>query len=131
MDFSACYPWDMRIIFAFLAALCLGSGSVQAGDASNKVPDSLQTGEITPEKPETVEKVQIPTMKDPNPDASGLPRDNAQFIALPSDTDMPEGTNQVGNYEDDKPLGFNDPSAVIQEKEIDAGPKRIHINQTN
>lgn len=114
-----------------MMALGLGYGFAWAGDVSVKTPDSLQTGEITPEKPESVERVQIPTMKDENPDASGLPKDNGQFIALPSDNDMPENSNQVGNYDDSKPLGFNDPSAVVQEKEIEAGPKRVHINQIN
>ena len=109
----------------------MGFGIAQAGEVSVKGKDTLQTGEITPEKPETVESVQVPTMKDDNPDASGLPKDNSAFIALPSDTDMPENSNQVGNYEDAKPLGFDDPSAVVQEQNIEAGPKRIHVNQIN
>ena len=131
MDFPACYPEKMKVMIVFIAVICLGLGSARAGDVSNKAPDLLQTGEITPEKPETIEQVQIPTMKDDNPDASGLPRDNAQFLALPSSTDMPENSNQAGNYEDSKPLSFNDPSANVKEQEIQAGPKRIHVNQTN
>ncbi|MDB5490666.1 MAG: hypothetical protein JWO78_515 [Micavibrio sp.] len=121
----------MRIIIVFLAVLIIRADIATAGDVSVRGEDPLQTGEITPEKPESVAKVQIPTMKDDNPDASGLLRDNRQFLALPSDADMPEGSNQVGNYEDPQPIGFNDPSAAVQEKTISAGPKRIHINQTN
>lgn len=118
----------MRFFVVFLIVLLYAPVLALAGDVSGKAPDSLMTGRITPEEPESVEKVQLKTMKD-NPDASGLPRDVTIFNQLPSTDDMPEGSNQVGNYHDPQEIGFNDPSAVVEEKEFQAGPKRIHIKK--
>ena len=118
----------MRFFIIFLIVLFSAPVLTVAGDVSGKVSDTLMTGRITPEEPESVEKVQLKTMPD-NPEASGLPRDTAKFNQLPSTDDMPEGSNQVGNYNDPQSIGFNDPSAIVAEKEFQAGPKRIHIKK--